>query len=227
MLKVGGDEVALCREAALAAYSAARGGPVIPPVGEPITLGDFTVSAWHFREADSCPQDDVAAARALAELHRSLVGAPGDLPSLGLRFREVRHLLDDKVATAALSARGRGALLQALASVSDDVGADEIVLHAEPHDGNRMTTAGMVVYFDLEAACTGPLEWDLAYLAEGVAAAVWPDHDRSRCARLRVGVSACVSAYCWRHVTARPNDAEMLWHAQHHLRVVNRSLGGS
>jgi hypothetical protein len=102
-----------------------------------------------------------------------------------------------------------------------------MVLHAEPHDGNRMTTGGKVVYFDLEAACTGPLEWDLAHVSEDVAGAVWPDHDRSRCARLRVAVSACVSAFCWRHVTARPDDAELRWHARHHLRVVHGSLSGS
>jgi hypothetical protein len=39
----------------------------------------------------------------------------------------------------------------------------EVVSHAEPDDDNRIARRGAAVYTDFEAACRGPLEWDLAY----------------------------------------------------------------
>ena len=111
-------------------------------------------------------------------------------------------------------------LAQAIDSAAIDEPSEDVVLHAEPHDGNRLVYEGSVLYFDLEAACRGPLEWDLAYVSQGVADLFWPDHDRERRRRLRTAVSVCVSTYCWRHVTARPTDIAMRWHAEHHLSAV-------
>ena len=90
---------------------------------------------------------------------------PWPSPALGERLGEVRALLDDHLATAALGSAGRALLGEAVEFVAVDLERSETgaVLHGEPHDGNRLSHKGNIVYLDLEAACTGPLEWDLAY----------------------------------------------------------------
>jgi aminoglycoside phosphotransferase (APT) family kinase protein len=98
------------------------------------------------------------------------------------------------------------------------------VLHGEPHNRNRLTRNGSTVYIDFEGACVGPIEWDLAYVPDRLAVAIWPAHDARRRSVLQLGVSTCVSVACWRHVSARPDDAEMRWHADHHLSLVRRRL---
>lgn len=48
---------------------------------------------------------------------------------------------------------------------------------------------------DFEAACRGPVEWDLAYLPPAALDA-FPGRDEEATARLRAGVSFCVAAWC-------------------------------
>lgn len=224
VLKIGGDIGSIQREAAIAAHAASNHGPVIPPLHDPMTIGDFAVSAWPYRQPDADPGDDTHAARALAALHHSLADLPEPLPRLTDRFDTVQRLLRGPCATAALPDDGRGLLIAAMESTVGDASGTGTVLHAEPHDRNRLVSGGEVLYLDFEATCRGPLEWDLAYLDPEAAEAMWPAHDRDKRTRLSVAVSACVSAFCWRHVTARPDDEEMRWHAAHHLAVVRAAV---
>lgn len=226
VLKVGTDHVRIRREVEVARDAARAGGPVLTPYADALEVGRFVVSAWPYLRADSTAAGDEAAARALRELHRALAHTGVSLPRLADRFDEVRRLLDDERVTGALDGDGRVCLRAALDRVSAAAAEcpAESALHTEPHDGNRLTVGGVVVYVDLEAVCIGPVEWDLAYLPDAVAEGVWPDHDRRLRRRLHVGVSACVSTYCWRHVTSRPGDSEMRWHAEHHLGLVRDAL---
>jgi hypothetical protein len=162
VLNVGGDGERLRREVALAAHAASRAGPVVPPLGEPVQLDRFVVSAWPYRASDPIPATDHVAAQALAGLHASLADTREALPKLTDRLEEVHALLEDPTRTAALEREGRQALLTALAALRGDVGSIDVVLHAEPHDGNRLTSGGSAVYVDFEAVCRGPLEWDVA-----------------------------------------------------------------
>ena len=226
VLKVGTDHVRIRREVEVARDAALAGGPVLTPHADALEVGRFVVSAWPYLRADSTAAGDEAAARALRDLHRALAQTRVSLPRLADRFDEVRRLLDDERLTGALDVEGRVCLRAALdrASTAAAESLAELALHAEPHDGNRLTVGGVVVYIDLEAVCIGPVEWDLAYLPGAVAEEVWPDHDRRLRRRLHVGVSACVSTYCWRHVTSRPGDSEMRWHAEHHLGRVREAV---
>lgn len=226
VLKVGTQADRIRREVDVAFHAGRSGGPALEPLAAPILSGPFAVSSWPYLASDPRPAGDVAAGKALVALQRSLADIPVTLPALGDRLREVRGLLDDHVATAALGSAGRVLLRKAVDLIAVDAESSDaaVVLHGEPHDGNRLTVHGNIVYLDLEAACTGPLEWDLAYLPEHVVEEVWPYHNRPLRRRLRAGVSACVSTYCWRHVTSRPEDAEMRWHAEHHLEAVREVL---
>ena len=61
---------------------------------------------------------------------------------------------------------------------------------------NVIWTGDGPLLIDFEASCTGPLEWDLAYLPDEARNA-FPDRDEALIERLRAAVSYCVAAWCW------------------------------
>ena len=92
-------------------------------------------------------------------------------------------------------------------------------LHGEPHDGNRLLTAAGVRWIDFEGSCRGPVEWDLTFLTE-VERHVFGPIDDGLLALLSTLNSAPVATWCW----ARARFAEMRWHGQRHLDLVQASL---
>jgi aminoglycoside phosphotransferase (APT) family kinase protein len=49
-------------------------------------------------------------------------------------------------------------------------GAAEQLLHGEPHPGNVLNTKNGPLFIDLETACRGPVEFDLAHVPKEVSA---------------------------------------------------------
>ena len=47
-------------------------------------------------------------------------------------------------------------------------GAAEQLLHGEPHPGNVLNTRNGPLFIDLETACRGPVEFDLAHVPKAV-----------------------------------------------------------
>ena len=223
VFKVTTDRDRAGLDVAVASHVFERRGPALAPVDGPIEHGRFFVTVWPYVEESAGSGDVVHAALALRRLHASLKDLPIPLRPLTSRLEDVSRLLRDNDATNALSFEGRASLLQAVAMVIPAT-AGTAVLHTEPHDRNRLQSAAGTLYIDFEDATVGPVEWDLAYFDGTVAERVWPEHDPARRALLNLGVSACVSAACWRHVTVRPSDSEMRWHAQHHLDLVKGHL---
>ncbi|MDP9387667.1 MAG: aminoglycoside phosphotransferase family protein [Actinomycetota bacterium] len=222
VLKVSTDFTMAERDVVVASHVSARDGPALAPLLAPIVDGDFSISAWPYLP-NGLEITERDAGEALRHLHRTLVGVPTDLPPLSSRFDKFAAVLADSRSTAALDPRSRAVLRTAIGTVAPAT-KGAAILHTEPHDRNRLRRDGRVVYIDFEAAAIGPTEWDLAYLQDNVVQGIWPDHDPVLRATLRIGVSACVSIACWRHVTARPRDADMRWHAEHHLEAVRRAL---
>ena len=222
VLKVSTDFGMAERDVVVATHVNANGGPALAPLLPQTIDGEFSITAWPF-VSDCLGITDREAGQALHALHRALVSVETDLPPLSSRFDDALALLADVDATAALDSRGRPLLRAALEAVASATEGDA-VLHTEPHDRNRLRRDGQIVYIDFEAASTGPIEWDLAYLPDAVTNEIWPGHDPVLRAKLRIAVSACVSIACWRHVTARPHDNEMRRHAEYHLDAVRRAL---
>src|SRR3954463_5236197 len=224
VLKVGTDVSRIRTEVEINRAVVRVGGPVLAPLADAIEVGRFGVSVWPFVVADRRPADELVSLTALGNLHQAIAATTMPLPRLASRFDEGRGILENEEATAALVMDDRLLLLAAIDDAAARAeAAPQGFLHTEPHDRNRFTVDGVVVYLDLESVCVGPVEWDLAYFGDDAVEKVWPDHDQQLRRLLQVGVSACVSSYCWRHVTARPADAEMRWHAEHHLAVVRGS----
>jgi Ser/Thr protein kinase RdoA (MazF antagonist) len=224
VVKVSANLEMAARDVTMGSHVAVRDGPALAPVGELVEDDGFAVSVWPYCKPGTPPDDaDHNAASALAALHVAMAEPPVALPALIERFTAVGELLADTAATSALGDRDRKMLQAAVQSVVPDA-IGSAVLHEEPHDRNRLVCDGSTIYIDFEAACVGPIEWDLAYLPDDVALSVWPDHDVRLRSALQLGFSTCVAVACWRHVSARPRDVEMRWHADHHLARVRQRV---
>lgn len=73
-------------------------------------------------------------------------------------------------------------------------GIHDQLLHGEPHPGNVLDTASGPLFVDLETACRGPLEFDLAHVPEEVSRR-YPGADGNLVAQCRVLVMAMIAAW--------------------------------
>jgi Ser/Thr protein kinase RdoA (MazF antagonist) len=208
------------REVRVGAHLSERGAPVAAPIGELRAGTAHPVSLWTKLEPSTDTHASaVVIGQMLGRVHASLRQIPSQLPSyLGAIDLARATLLDD---------RRMGALarddLRFLRESFDHLQAavrrrpDERhqPLHGEPHDGNIIVTEDGPRLIDFEAACVGPLEWDLASTSPGVAA-TFADVDDELLALLQLLNSARVATWCW----AQAEHPAMRPHALHHLAVL-------
>jgi Phosphotransferase enzyme family len=220
----GGE--ALERELAIGRRLAERGAAGAAPLpGDPAgphRMHGTVVTLWRHAEAGPRPADgDRLLGEVVRAFHAALAGMGERLPRLAETVGRARALVTDAAATPRLSAADRALCVAAgerLAALLDAAGTGTC-LHGEPHEGNVIWTTGGPVLVDFEAACTGPLEWDLAYLPDAALDA-FPELDRALVEALRPGVSLCVAAWC---SATLDRGEEMRRAAVFHLDVVRRS----
>jgi hypothetical protein len=142
-------------EMRLAQFLAAAGAPVAPPSDEvdpgPHDQDGFAITFWRWIDHDPARADPVAAGRSLRELHEVLSGYPGELPTCD-RLDEVRSLLATLQLDELLSFAER---LEPL---------DGRPIHGDAHLSNVLWSPEGPLWSDLENACRGPVEYDLACL---------------------------------------------------------------
>jgi hypothetical protein len=217
---------ALERELAIGRRLAERGAPAAAPIAGapagPHGVHGTVVTLWRHAEARPRPENgDRLLGEAVRVFHTALVGMGDRLPRLAEKAGRARALVADPAATPGLSAADRAlcnAAGERLAALLDAAGTGTC-LHGEPHEGNVIWTSAGPVLVDFEAACTGPLEWDLAYLPDDAHEA-FPGRDRALVEALRPGVSLCVAAWC---SASLDRGEEMRRAAVFHLDVVRRS----
>jgi hypothetical protein len=224
-----GEHARLERELAAARFLVDHGAPVvgpskaIPPV---VHVEDvFSMSFWEYapQHAGTEPGSRPVAI-ALHELHQTLRGLPTSggprLTSFSWELHHAHRCLGSPEFAPELGHADRHVLRRAIERLLPGLErrADRVViLHGAPHRLNILLVAGKPRFIDFETICRGPIEWDLAHLEDDVAAA-YPqrfDADSLRIARLLA--SAKTAAWCW---AAEPNNKEMRWHADHHLKAV-------
>jgi hypothetical protein len=142
-------------EMLLAQFLAAEGAPVAPPSGEvdpgPHDQDGFAITFWRWIDHDPARADPVAAGRSLRDLHDVLLRYPSELPTCD-RLDEVRSLLAELELDELLSFANR---LEPL---------DGRPLHGDAHLANVLWSPEGPLWSDLENACRGPVEYDLACL---------------------------------------------------------------
>jgi Ser/Thr protein kinase RdoA (MazF antagonist) len=153
----GVDSDDVVRELEVARHAARNGAPVVAPSDlldpGPHEHDGHTIAFWRFVEIRG-ELDPGAAGHGLRVLHDALADYDGPLPRSERRL-EVETMLAGREQSDDVE------LLRGLASRELPEGQ---ALHGDAHLGNCMQTARGPVWHDLETACRGPREFDLAAL---------------------------------------------------------------
>jgi hypothetical protein len=153
---------------ALARFLADAGAPVAPPTHDvdpgPHAQDGLLVELWAYVEHDRARFDAAEAGRSLRELHEALATYPGPLPMFD-RLDEVGRLLDSLAPSELATGSDLAVLREAHVRLSGERVADGRPLHGDAHFRNILWSRAGPLWSDLENACAGPIEYDLAALA--------------------------------------------------------------
>ena len=168
----------------------------------------FVVTLWTYYEPLSpseVPPADYA--DALARLHAGMRKLDVTTPHFTDRVAEAQQLVASRDLTPALADADRELLshsLRRFGRANSDRGAEEQLLHGEPHPGNVLRTKDGPLFIDLETCCRGPVEFDLAHVPEEVSER-YPDADQELLGECRGLVLAMVAAWRWDRDDRFPN----------------------
>lgn len=197
-------------EVELAQQLTAAGCPVAPlePRVDPLVYASdgFEVTLWTYYEpaARVSPADY---ARALELLHAGLRKVDVPSPRFTDRIAEAEEVFASPDLSPELADADReflGGKLASLRRAIDDRGAVEQLLHGEPHQGNVLSTENGPLFIDLETCCRGPVEFDLAHVAEAVCEH-YQGVDQGLLDECRQLVLAMVAAWRWERGDQLPN----------------------
>lgn len=170
---VGRNEEGAAFELEVARRLEGTGAPVEAPeprVEPRVYLRDgFAITYWTYYEplAGEVPPEEYAGA--LERLHAGLRGIDVEAPHFTERIDEAQSIVDDRSQSPDLSGADRELLSNALRELRRSIldrGADEQLLHGEPHAGNLLNTATGFRFIDLETGCHGPVEFDVVHVPE-------------------------------------------------------------
>jgi hypothetical protein len=189
-------------EVDLAAQLAATDSPVglldprVPP--RVYERDGFTITFWTYYEPQTARELSPAVyADALARLHVGMRNVHVTTPHFTDRVREAQRLAASRDRTPELGDEDRELLVNTFGRVMPVItgrGAPEQLLHGEPHPGNVLNTLNGPLFIDLETACRGPVEFDLAHVPKEVSNS-YPGIDHALLDACRVLVLAMVAAW--------------------------------
>ncbi|MEO3977416.1 phosphotransferase [Streptomyces sp. CAU 1734] len=190
-------EVELARRLARAGCPTGLLEPRVAP--RVYTRDGFTVTLWTYYETVAPHSSPAGRAKALERLHAGMREVDVPCPRFTDRIAEAEEVVADPDRSPELAAEDRAFLAGVLGSLRrsiEDRGAPEQLLHGEPHPGNVLGTEHGPLFIDLETCCRGPVEFDLAHVAEAVAEH-YPDVDQGLLDECRQLVLAMVAAWRW------------------------------
>jgi hypothetical protein len=214
------QELWVARHAVRGGAPVVRPSDLLPP--GPHRHGGHTIVFWRYLVRDGTV-DASAAGRGLRALHDSLADYDGELPCAG-RADEVRAMLEP------FGHSDDAELLCDLASRELPEGQ---ALHGDAHLFNCIQTRTGPIWHDLETACRGPREYDLAALVLSdrsgepdpearLALAEYGSHDEDLLDRALPVYAAWVAASFMVAVARRPEAAPAL---ERQLRFLRRFRG--
>lgn len=172
----------------------------------------FAVTLWRYYEP--VPTDDLVPAeyaRALARLHAGMRQIRVPAPHFTERVAQAQWLVGNRDRTPELGEGERGLLGDALTRLSHairDRGADEQLLHGEPHPGNVLSTRKGQLFIDLETCCRGPVEFDIAHAPDQVGEH-YPAADPQLLRQCRVLSLAIATTWRWDRDDQLPNGRRL------------------
>jgi hypothetical protein len=190
------------QEVELAGFLAARGAPVAPPATGvdpgPHRHDGLLVTLWAYVDHDPARNDPAVAGRSLRDLHDALAAYSGVLPACE-RTDEVANLLGRLEPSPLASADELAAMREAYGRVVPLPPGQP--LHGDAHLRNVLWTRDGPLWSDLENACSGPVEFDLASLlwrdmpGEDEALAAYGDHDPALIEAAEPALTLCLAAW--------------------------------
>ena len=168
----------------------------------------FVITMWTYYDPPSRrdpPPADYA--HALERLHTGLRQVEVATPHFTDRVAEARALVESRTQTPDLTDADRELLLDTLRGATSAIGrrgADEQLVHGEPHPGNLLDTKCGLLFTDLETCCRGPVEFDLAHVPEDVSAR-YRGVDQDLLRECRIVMLAMVASWRWDRDDQLPN----------------------
>jgi hypothetical protein len=198
-------------EVELAQQLAESGCPVaaLEPRADPRVYerDGFVVTLWTYYEPVTPHVSPVDYAKALERLHAGMRKVDVPSPRFTDRIAEAEEVVANRDLSPELADADRVFLSSRLGSLRraiDDCSAVEQLLHGEPHPGNVLSTKNGTLFIDLETCCRGPVEFDLAHVAEAVCEH-YPGVNQGLVDECRQLVLAMVAAWRWDHRDQFPN----------------------
>ena len=171
----------------------------------------FAITFWTYYEPVSPETSPPDFAQALHRLHAGLRKMTLPTPHFTDRVAEAQSLVGDPVLTPELRATDRELLANALRTLRTAVvqgGAQQQLLHGEPHPGNLLNTRDGPLFIDLQTACRGPVEFDVAHAPDAVVAH-YPNLDTELVDQCRLLKLAMVAAWRWDRNDEFPDGRRM------------------
>jgi len=127
----------------------------------------FAITYWKYYEPLPAADTTLAEyAQTLERLHAGMRQLDAPAPHFTERVEEAQSIVRDRSQSPELIDADRELLANSLRSLRRavvDRGADEQLLHGEPHAGNLLRTTSGMRFIDLETCCYGPVEFDIAH----------------------------------------------------------------
>jgi hypothetical protein len=203
-------------EVEVARRLAREGSPVAtlhPRVAPQVYLHDgFAITLWSYYDArprQPVPPADYA--HALERLHAGMRQINMATPHFTDRVAEAQGLVESQHQTPDLRDADRQLLSKTLRRVGQRIAersSVEQVLHGEPHAGNLLRTKEGLRWIDLETACRGPVEFDIAHAPEYVSRH-YRAADQGLIRECRILVLAMVASWRWDRYDELPNGRRL------------------
>jgi hypothetical protein len=172
----------------------------------------FAVTLWTYYEP--VPSRDITPpeyAQALEQLHAGMRQIDVTAPHFTDRVAEAQRLVGNRAQTPELADTDRDLLINTLRTLKRaiaDRGADEQLLHGEPHPGNLLRAQKGLLFVDLETGCRGPVEFDIAHAPEEVSDH-YPTANRDLLRECRILMLAMIATWRWDRDDQLPNGRQL------------------
>lgn len=171
----------------------------------------FAITFWRYYEtsADETTPDEYA--HALERLHAGMKHLDVVAPRFTDRVDEAQAIVQDRSQSHELAEADRELLSDSLRDLRRAVvarGANEQLLHGEPHPGNLLKTASGMRFIDFETCCYGPIEFDIAHAPDEIAGH-YADADQTLLRDCRLLKLAMVASWRADRDDVFPNGREM------------------
>jgi len=218
-------------EVEVARRLAATGSPVaqLDPRVEPRVhlLDGFAVTLWTYYASLPSGIGPSEYAQALLRLHAGMRQVDVRAPHFTDRVAEARALLGDRTRTPELADADRELLMNTLQSLTASItnrGADEQLLHGEPHPGNLLNAKAGPLFVDLETCCRGPVEFDIAH-APAEVSEHYPAANQDLLKDCRILMLAMITTWRWDREDQLPNGRQLGTEWLNQMRTALDSYG--